>query len=104
MVTVIEFAPGVNPVGTVALIWYRPGKPGARPQKSLEAGLPPIITTGFALQFDTGFDRAGSPLAGRLCTGPRAVAKSRTGCPGRPGLPARKGPVFAAGRRTAPPP
>src|ERR1022692_2001353 len=67
--------PLVASEGTMALTWYRPSKPGARPENSTFAEAPPVVTVGVAVVQDNGWLRAAEPVAGGLVTGPSPVQK-----------------------------
>src|SRR5581483_9664993 len=91
MVTVLDWAPltmtltgtadpGATLIGTSALIWYTPTKPGASPAKVQGACVPPIITVGSAGVGDDA-PAAASPVDGWFKTGPNPVPYISMYCP-----------------------
>src|SRR5262249_58629999 len=83
-VTVFEVAPPIEmttgtadplgtPAGTSMFTWYKPTKPGARPEKSTFVEMPPIATVGLVVVTASGLYGAAAPLGGWFVTRPRPV-------------------------------
>src|SRR5690242_634633 len=68
----MEITSGCMPLGvslgTVTLTAYSPTTVGVRPENATAAALPPMVTDGVAIVFDSGESGAGSPLGVGLST------------------------------------
>lgn len=66
--------PEATPAGTMALTWYRPTKPGARPENNAFSVIPPMVTVASSVVGASAVVEAAAPVAGWFAlTGPRPV-------------------------------
>src|SRR5438552_338311 len=72
--------------GTLALIWYKPTSPGAKPAKVTWTVRPPTFTTGVMAAIESGLEAPAWPEATAGRTAPRPVAKIVMVSPGEIGF------------------